>query len=126
MKVVLLIWYSNKNFGFKKIESYFCQLCLKLYYKIQTNPFRICIRVQKCIEFHLLPYEIPQLTVVTLTCMFIYGNTLDSEIGDKTRIYKQRHMLATTERGKFCHILHLSSHLSAYNISKYLHIWSLS
>ena len=39
---------------------YFCQLCLKLSHKIQTNPFRMFISVQKCIEFHLPPYEIPQ------------------------------------------------------------------
>ena len=40
---------------------YFCQLCLKLSYMIKTNPFRIFIRVQKYIEFHPPPYEIPQL-----------------------------------------------------------------
>ena len=46
---------------FSKNVPYFCQLCLKLSYKIQTNPFRMFIRVQKCIEFHLPPYKIPQL-----------------------------------------------------------------
>ena len=46
---------------FSKYVPYFYQLCLKLSYKIQTNPFRMFIRVQKCIEFHLPPYEIPQL-----------------------------------------------------------------
>ena len=45
---------------FSKNVPYFCQLRLKLSYKIQTNPFRMFIRVQKCIEFHLPPYEIPQ------------------------------------------------------------------
>ena len=39
---------------------YFCQLRLKLSYKIQTNPFRMLIKVQKCIEFHLPHYKIPQ------------------------------------------------------------------
>ena len=41
--------------------AYFCQLRLKLSYKIQKNPFRMFIRVQICIEFHQPPYEIPQL-----------------------------------------------------------------
>ena len=38
----------------------FCQLCHKLSYKIQTNPFRIFIRVQKCIEVYPPLYEILQ------------------------------------------------------------------
>ena len=45
---------------FSKNVPYFCQLCLKLSYKIQTYPFRMLIRVQKCIEFHLPSYEIPK------------------------------------------------------------------
>ena len=56
------IYFSNHSCKtlFSKNVPYFCQLCLKLSYKIQTNPFRMFIRVQKCIEFHLPPYEIPQ------------------------------------------------------------------
>ena len=52
------------NHSYKKLFSknllFFCQLRLKLSYKIQTNPFRLFIRVQKCIEFHLPHHEIPQ------------------------------------------------------------------
>jgi len=46
---------------FSKNVPYFSRLCLKLSYKIQTNPFRIFIRMQKFIEFQPPPYEIPQL-----------------------------------------------------------------
>ena len=45
---------------FSKNVPYFCQLCLNLSCKIQTNPFWIFIRVQKCIEIYLPPHEIPQ------------------------------------------------------------------
>ena len=45
---------------FSKNEPYFWQLVIKLSYKIQTNPFRMFSWVQKCIEFCLPPYEIPQ------------------------------------------------------------------
>ena len=43
-----------------KNVPYFYWLCLKLSYKIQTDPFRMFIRMQKYIEFHPPPCEIPQ------------------------------------------------------------------
>ena len=60
IKNIYLFNHSCKTL-FSKNVPYFCQLRLKLSYKIQTNPFRMFIRVQKCIEFHLPHYEIPQL-----------------------------------------------------------------
>ena len=56
------IYFSNHSCKtlFSKNVPYFCQLRLKLSYKIQKNPFRMFIRVQKCIEFHLPPYKISQ------------------------------------------------------------------
>ena len=47
---------------FSKHVSYFYQLHIKLSYKIQTNPFRMLIWVQKCIEFCSPPYGHPNLT----------------------------------------------------------------
>ena len=57
------IYFSNHSCKtlFSKNVPYFCQLCLKLSYKIQTNPLRMSIRVQKCIEIHLPLYKIQQL-----------------------------------------------------------------
>ena len=60
--------FSNNIFSFIHVQQllfsknvpYFYRLCLKLSYMIQTNSFRMFIRVQKYIEFHLPPYEIPQ------------------------------------------------------------------
>ena len=52
--------FGLKNWLWNLKMPYFCQLRLKLSYKIWTNPFRMFIRVQKSIEFHLPPYEIPQ------------------------------------------------------------------
>ena len=60
IKSIYFLNHSCKTLSSNNLP-YFCQLCLKLSYKIQTNPFRMFIRVQKCIEFHLPPYEIPQL-----------------------------------------------------------------
>ena len=56
------VYFSNHSCKalFSRNVPYFCQLCLKLSYKVQTNPFRMFIRVQKCTGFHLPPYEIPQ------------------------------------------------------------------
>ena len=59
IKSIYLFNHSCKTL-FSKNVPYFCQLCLKLSYKIQINPFRMFIRVQICIEFHLPPYKIPQ------------------------------------------------------------------
>ena len=39
----------------------FWRLVIKLSYKVQTNPFRMCIWMQKSIEFQLPPYKIPQV-----------------------------------------------------------------
>ena len=58
IKSINFFKHSCKTLFSKKVPN-FCQLCLKLSYKIQTNPFRVFIRVQKCIELHLPPYEIP-------------------------------------------------------------------
>ena len=51
--------HSSKTLISKNVP-YFCQLCLKLSYKIQKNPFRMFIRVQKCITLHLHPIKISQ------------------------------------------------------------------
>ena len=86
MKVVLLLWYSNKNFCFRKIRShlvkknwlwnlkmpYFWWLVIKLSYKIQTNPFRMFICDQKTIKFRLTPYKIPQRWSYQLTVQFSF------------------------------------------------------
>ena len=45
---------------FSKNEPYFWRLIIKLSYKMQTNPFRMFIWMQKPVEFQLPPYEIPQ------------------------------------------------------------------
>ena len=58
IKSIYFFNHSRKTL-FSKNVPYFCQLRLKLSYKIQTNPFRMFTRVQKCIEFHLRPYKIP-------------------------------------------------------------------
>ena len=55
----IYFFYQSEKTLFSKNVPYFCQLRFKLSYKIQTNPFRMFIRVQKCIEFHLPHYEIP-------------------------------------------------------------------
>ena len=56
------IYFFNHSFKtlFSKNVPYFCLFRLKLSNKIQPNPSRMFIRVQKCIEFHLPPYEIPK------------------------------------------------------------------
>ena len=59
IKSIYLLTILEKTL-FSKNLPYFCQLRLKLSYKIQKNPFRMFIKVQKRIEFHLPPYEIPQ------------------------------------------------------------------
>ena len=59
IKSIYFLNHSCKTLFCKNVPN-FCQLRLKLSYKIQKNPFRMFIRVQKCIEFHLPPYEIPQ------------------------------------------------------------------
>ena len=70
IKITYFFNHSCKTL-FRKNVPYFCRLCLKLSYKIQSNPFRMFIRVQKCIEFHLPPYKIPQLSSHYLTVMLI-------------------------------------------------------
>ena len=74
IKVVLLIWYSEKNIVFGKIDLIFGPenllwtlkmpnfwwLCLKPSYKISKNPLNMLIGGEKSIEFHLSHYEIPR------------------------------------------------------------------